>query len=185
MCPSCTVSVERVARRELLYQNLTAAKILPPTKRGHSEERTMAAINLSQAFRNAIEVERAANRFYTLLGESTDDAEAKKFLEDMAEQEFRHAAEIEEMARKADAGELPVRADDNVEAVETAPEWAYVDGIAYADALAVALEAEQHACLYYEALADSTEGEIRNFFVNLGRMEQAHVEAIQTLQQKG
>ena len=142
----------------------------------------MAAISLSQAFRNAIEVENAASRFYSLLAESTDDGEARSFLADMAEQERQHAAEIEAMARKADAGELPIRADDNVETVETAPDWAYVDGISYADALTVALEAEQHACLYYDALADCTAGDLNEFFVKLGRMEQAHVEAIKRLQ---
>jgi rubrerythrin len=143
----------------------------------------MASITLSQAFRNAIEVERAASRFYSLLAESTDDSEAKRFLTEMARQEVQHATEIEEMARRADAGELPLRADDNVEAVETAPEWAYVDGIAYAEALTVALEAEQHACLFYETLADCTDGPLKEFFVRLERMERAHVEAIAKLQQ--
>jgi rubrerythrin len=141
----------------------------------------MAAISISQAFRNAIEVERAANRFYSLLADSTEDADAKSFLVEMASQELQHANEIEELARKAESGELPLRADDNMEAVETAPDWAYVDGISYDDALGVALEAEQHACLFYEALADSTQGPLNEFFVKLSRMEQAHVTAIAKL----
>lgn len=139
----------------------------------------MAKLTLEQAIRNAIEVEKSASRFYRLLAESTADAEARAFLLKMVDEEEAHARAIEDMGKKIVQGELPNRPDDNVELVETAPEWAYVDNISYQQALSIALDAENHAALYYSAIADAFEGKVAEFFNSLARTEEQHVKNLE------
>lgn len=134
----------------------------------------MSVISLEQAVKNGIEVERAAERFYRLLADSTDDEEARTFLRELADQEVQHASRIEKLGESLGAGELPKGADDNVELLETAPSWAFVDGIDYRQALVVALENEEHAALYYCALADAFEGVVADFFQKLYQDEELH-----------
>jgi rubrerythrin len=141
---------------------------------------TMSKVTLEQAIRDAIEVERSAAQFYEVLGANTDDDEAKEFLARMVAEEKAHERSIAEMGQKLTSGELPARASDNCEMVETAPDWAYAEGLDYRAALAVALEAEQHAALFYDAVADGfSEPRIRQFFVTLARTEEQHVAALE------
>lgn len=139
----------------------------------------MGTSPLARAVRNGIEVELAAERFYRLLAESTEEAESKRFLNEMAAQEAEHAARIEALGKDLEAGELPRYSDPGVETVETSPDWAYVDGLGYRDALSLALQNEEHAALTYSALAESTQGVISEFFAQLTRDEEQHIEAIQ------
>ncbi len=140
----------------------------------------MGTSSFAQAVRNCIDVELAAERFYRLLAESTDDAASTKFLNSLAAQEAEHAARIEALGKELDAGELPRYSDPGVESVETSPDWAFVDGIGYPDALALALQNEEHAALYYGALADGFDGVVSEFFTQLAQDEEQHIEAIQT-----
>ena len=133
----------------------------------------MASITPAQAIRNAIEAELAAERFYRLLADSTEDESSREFLLVMAEQEQLHAASIEEASKQMDLA-LPDHAVGMVEVVETVPEWRFVDGITMADAVQVALNAEQQAALYYDSFADHFEGEIRAFFQQLAEAEEDH-----------
>ena len=135
----------------------------------------MTRMTLRQAVRNSIEVERAAEQFYRTLADSTEDEEAKVFLEEMADQEACHQRCIREFANALNASELPFRADDNVELIETAPEWADVDNLSYEEALVIALENENHAMMYYNALSDVSEGEVSEFFKKLVKDEQSHI----------
>ena len=138
----------------------------------------MGQISLEQAVRNAIEVERAAERFYGMLAESTDDAEARRFLFKMRTQESEHAKQIQQMGQKIVAGELPFRADDNMELVETAPEWAFTDDLSFDDAITLAIELEDHAAMFYDALASSTKGAIAEFFGELVKQEEMHASVL-------
>jgi rubrerythrin len=138
-------------------------------------------VTLGQAVRNAVEVERSAGRFYKLLAESTSDTQARQFLSTIAAQEEQHAAAIERMGAKLVAGDLPQRADDGVELVESAPDWRFLDNLSFADALAVAKEAESHAALYYDALADVVDGPVSEFFSGLARTEEQHVRDVEAL----
>ena len=135
----------------------------------------MGNITLEQAVRNAIAVENAAEQFYRTLSESTHDEQASTFLDEMAEQEQSHQIRIKRLADKLRAGELPFRADDNIELVETAPCWADVDEIDYETALNVALENENHAVLFYGALSEASDGVISSFFETLMKDEEEHV----------
>ncbi len=141
----------------------------------------MAKSTLEQAIRNAIEVERAAERFYRLLADSTTDDEAVQFLLKIAVQEMEHAKTIEEYGKKLTDSALPERPDDNVEVVETSPDWAYVDDMSLKEAMQVALENEQSAEMYYDALADSTEGDTAKFFKDIANLEAQHVSTVQKL----
>jgi rubrerythrin len=137
-----------------------------------------STITLGEAVRSAIEVELAAARFYRALVDGAHDAEGRAFLEDLARQEDHHAEAIERTWTDLADGRLPVGTDHQVDLVETAPEWRYADGIGYLQALQIAREAEMHAWLYYDALADVSKGTLGDFFWNLARVEEQHVKAL-------
>ena len=65
--------------------------------------------------------------------------------------------------------------------METAPGWEHAEDLSLDEALRIALEAEQHACLYYTAVADAFEGPVAEFFENLSRTEAEHAKRIQVL----
>ncbi len=138
-------------------------------------------ITIGQAMRNAIEAERAAARFYDrLVGKASDDA-TRQFFQEMAQQERDHARAIEEMAGRIGSGELPTRADTQVSTVETAPSWADADTIDLDDALALALDAENGAALYYDALSDFCELGAKSFFERMVRVEEDHAKKLRDL----
>ena len=139
----------------------------------------MSTLSLEQAVRNALEAERAAESFYKLLAQSTANEDAKQFLIKMAKLEKAHVSTIEQMGIELRAGKLPVRADDNVELIETAPDWAYHDDIDLTEAMALALENERHAALYYEAFADATRDSIHALFREIMKDENRHVAAVE------
>ena len=134
--------------------------------------------SIGQAIRNAVEVEQAAARFYRRLIPSAADDQARRFLEEMAEQELEHAKAIEELGAKIAAGALPTRADANMDLVESAPGWTAVEGISLEQALGLALEAENSAALYYDAIADWLQGEPATFFRQLSVNEEQHAQAL-------
>jgi len=136
------------------------------------------SIDAKQAIRNAIEAELAAERFYRLLAESTDDEDSQAFLEEMAQQEKEHAKAIESMGAKVVEGDLPAHPTGEVEVIETLPAWRFVDDIPLADALEVALTAERQAALYYDAIAGAFTGEVRKFFEDLAQCEEEHAARI-------
>ncbi len=121
----------------------------------------------------------ASSRFYSLIASSTDDVEAKQFLEGMAALENKHAATIEESSKAVLGGHpLEDNADSDVDMIETMPAWKYADGVNFADAMQIAYDAENQAALYYDALSDCFEGEMRVFFRDLARTEEEHAESL-------
>jgi len=141
----------------------------------------MGHLTIEQAIRNAVEAERAAARFYKLLAESTEDPEAKLFLDKLREDEIAHAKAIEELGKRVTNKGLPVKADADCTSVETAPAWKYVDGIDYLSALRVALEAEHSAALYYSAVAEAFVGDEKMFFEDLSVTEENHATRIKEI----
>ncbi len=148
----------------------------------------MSKTTLEQALRNAIDAERAAERFYSELASSMDNAQVADFFEIMAAQEAEHAGIISDYGDRLMAGELPAEPDMAVEMIETAPNWAYVESLSLEQALQMALELERHAQLYYETLADTIEGEIGQFYRVVAGQERQHAvqleEMIQQLRQQ-
>jgi rubrerythrin len=141
-------------------------------------------ITLEKAIANAAASEEQAARFYRLLAENNEDPEAKAFFEEMENAELEHARSIREHGRMLGLASTQLRPDSQVEMVETAPGWRDAEGLSYPQALEVALEAENHAALYYDALADFVSGEIKQFFQSLARTEEQHAERILALKQK-
>jgi rubrerythrin len=129
---------------------------------------------IEQAIRNAIEVERAAARFYTGLVPKATDDRTRQFLEQMAAEEQHHAEEIARMGARLGTQELPERPDHNIATVETSPGWDEAESIDLLQALSLALDAENHAALYYDAVADSCGGELQAFLRELSEQELQH-----------
>lgn len=141
----------------------------------------MAAFTVEQAIRNAIKAERAAEAFYRRLAETTEDARARELLLRMAEQENGHANAIEKLGAKLSPKDLSVGADWNVELIETSPEWDSGQSISFQQAMEIALENEQHAEMFYDAMADSMEGDTADFLRGISRTERDHYEQIKKI----
>ncbi len=138
----------------------------------------METVTLGQAIRNAIAVEKGAKKFYDRLVRNSKDPEVQAFFENMAAQEQEHVDWISDVAEKLDAGDLPQSPDSKVHGVERAPGWCDVDDINLAEAVSLALEAENSAALYYDAMSDMTQGAARDLFLKLTKIEEQHAEAL-------
>ncbi len=136
------------------------------------------SMTLAQAVKNCIEIEHAAERYYRRLLQNAEDADVKAFFTDMAEQEAEHAALIAHLGEQLEAGELPQRADAKIKSVERAPGWDAAEDITLAEAVDIALEAENSAALYYDAMTDFTTGQVKDFFAQLARTEEQHAEKL-------
>lgn len=141
-------------------------------------ERTLMAITLGQAIRNAIAAEQAAEKFYLTMAGSAGDESVRRALVGIAAQEREHATRLEAMAAALIQGDLPERADALVENIESSPAGARAVGMDMQRALEFAIEAENSAILYYDALADSCTGDASAFFEQVRRQEEAHAESI-------
>jgi rubrerythrin len=137
----------------------------------------MPPVTWEQALRNAIAAERGAAHFYDRLRQRTRDGTARAFLARMVAVELAHAAKVEQLA--ADGGaELPAQSDSFAAKVETAPGWDWVEDMDLGEALAAALESENSAYLFYDALADVLTGEAKSIFVELANEEREHAELV-------
>jgi len=135
-------------------------------------------ITFGQAIRNAIAIEQAAARFYRKLLTKAASEEATAFLEMMAQQEDEHAERIAKVAERLESGELPQNPDDKLQGVEASPQWCDAEEIQLEQALTMAIEGENSAALYYDAMADFATGEVADFFKDLVKTELKHAELI-------
>ena len=142
------------------------------------------AITLAQAIRNAIGAEQAAEKFYLNMAESAGDEGVRRALVGIAEQEREHATRLEAMAAALVQGALPERADALVKNIESSPGGAGAAGMDKQHALEFAIEAENSAILYYDALAGSCTGDASAFFEMVGKQEEAHAATIREILRK-
>lgn len=140
----------------------------------------MDTMTLEQAIKNAIGIEKGAKKFYERLAANSKDEKVQAFFESMATQEQDHADWIGDVAEMLDAGKLPLKADAKVYGVEKAPGWVDVPDIQLDEAVALALEAENSAALYYDAMADQTSGVTQELFQKLTEIEEQHAEALES-----
>jgi rubrerythrin len=136
------------------------------------------AITLAQAIRNAIAAEQGAETFYLNMAESAEDEDVRRALVEIAAQEREHATRLEDMAAALVQGKLPERADALIRGIESSPAGAGAEGMGMQQALQFAIEAENSAILYYDALASSCTGDASAFFAMVGKQEEAHAESI-------
>lgn len=139
------------------------------------------AITLAQAIRNAIAAEHAAEKFYLRLAQSTPDEKARQILLGIAAQEREHAAGLEDVAKRLVAGTMPERADKHVNVIESAPGAGDAENLSLREALEIAVDAENGAILYYDALATTSSGDAAIFFEQMGKEEEGHAVAIRKL----
>jgi rubrerythrin len=142
------------------------------------------SITLAQAIRNAIAAEKSAEQFYLRLARRCVNQTGRAILSDIAIQERHHAETLESLAVQMDAGQLPEYADSLVHGIETAPAGEAKGDLDYAEALDLAIEAEDSAVLYYEALAATASGDASLFFARMGKEEALHAAAIRALREK-
>jgi rubrerythrin len=135
-------------------------------------------ITVGQAVRNAVAAERAAAKFYRALSALDLSDPVRDFFLEMAEQEDQHAAAIEANGKRLAGGELPERADMEVKAVETAPEWLVSDSISPEQALQLAKDNEYKASLFYDTLADFCPEPEAAFFRQLADTEIEHAKRL-------
>ena len=146
-----------------------------------SSSGAMAKPSLAQALRNAIAGEEAAARFYASLSAATSDPDAQQTLDALARTEVEHAARIRELGTRLQGDRLPELADDFAKLIETAPGWELAEDVSTEVALRLALEAETHASLFYEAVADAFTGADADVFLSLAETERSHAETIRRL----
>jgi rubrerythrin len=139
------------------------------------------SITLAQAIKNAIAAEQAAERFYLRLASGCADEKGRKTLTEIAAQERNHAAILETLAGKLVAGQLPERADALFQGIESAPAGDDSGNLGLAEALEIAMDAENSAILYYDALATTSTGEASAFFEQMGKEEEGHAAAIRSM----
>lgn len=141
-------------------------------------------ITLAQAIRNAIAAEQAAEKFYLTMAKSAADEDVRRTLVGIAAQEQEHAKRLQDMAAALVQGSLPERADALVNCIESSAAGAGAAGMDMQQALQFAIEAENSAILYYDALAGSCVGDASAFFEMVGKQEEAHAEAIRGILQR-
>lgn len=139
-------------------------------------------MTIEQAIRTAVEAERAAARFYTRLLTVARDERTRTFLRDMSEEEEEHAQAISRWGEELGASYMAAQPDPNAFTVETAPAWEQADFIDLPQALEVAVECENHAALYYDAMSDGFEDDSAEFFKRLAKQELAHARRLRELQ---
>ena len=147
----------------------------------------MAKLTLGHAIRDAVEAEKAAERFYRSVAEGASEAVAKKFLLELAEGERVHAEKIERRAAPATGTTDTFEANPEVqvvELIETAPDWRFVDDVSMSMAIEMAIEGEDHAHLYYAALAGACQGDIAHFFDEMAREEEDHGARLREMRRK-
>jgi rubrerythrin len=139
------------------------------------------SITLAQAIKNAIVAEQSAEKFYLRLAAGCADEQGRRLLSGIAAQERNHAATLESLAVRLLAGQLPTHADALVNVIESAPAGAESDDLELAEALEIAVDAENSAILYYDALASTATGDAKVFFERMGQEEEGHAAAIRAM----
>jgi rubrerythrin len=139
------------------------------------------SISLAQAIKNAIAAEEAAEKFYLRLAAECAQERDRDILKGIAAQERNHAVTLQTLAAKLVAGKLPERADDLIRGIETVPTSGEPENLRLAEALELAIDAENSAILYYDALASTSTGEASAFFNQMSQEEESHAAAIRSL----
>ncbi|MFW5739989.1 MAG: hypothetical protein ACOC1F_06450, partial [Myxococcota bacterium] len=95
-----------------------------------------------------------------------------------------HAEAIEMMALETTDRALPPYAERFVDTAGITPEWRFVEGICYEEAIEVAFDAASHASLLYSALADGAPEPAAGLLRGLAEQQEAHVNRLVALRQR-
>jgi rubrerythrin len=139
------------------------------------------SITLGQAIKNAIAAEESAEKFYLDLAAGCAEEKGRVIFERIAAEEREHAVTLQSLAAKLVAGQLPERADALVHGIETAPAGSNRSDLKLVEALEIAIDAENSAILYYDALASTSSGEASTFFSQMREEEEGHASSIRDM----
>lgn len=139
------------------------------------------SMTLAQAIKNAIAAEHEAEKLYLQLAARCADEKTRKVLTYLAGKERGHATSLEGVANRLVAGQLPEQAELPAHGIESAKVEASAEELGVAEALALAINAESNALLYYKALASTVTGEVAIFFEHLVKEEEDHAATLQAL----
>lgn len=139
------------------------------------------SITLAQAIKNAIAAEESAEKFYLNLAAGCAEKKGRAIFEEIAAQERHHAVTLQSLAAKLVAGQLPERADALVHGIETAPAGSHREDLDLIEALEIAIDAENSAILYYDAMASTSSGEASTFFQQMLKEEEGHASSIRDM----
>jgi rubrerythrin len=121
----------------------------------------------------AIENEIAARNFYKSISEKTNDGNLKYIFEELAEEEQKHKILLEGFL----SGAKPLRFAEvtDYKVAETIEKPTPSTDMKPADAIGLAMKAEEEAMHMYQGLADSsTSQDQKEMFLSLANMERAH-----------
>jgi len=143
----------------------------------------MSSLSFKQALCNAIAAEREAERLYNTLCDKSKDPNTIAFLKDIANDERKHASDLEEIKSKFPNLEFCPE-PDQISNIEAPMGWEDVDEINFVDAINIAIQGENNATMIYDALSDSTEGEVSEFFKSLSKTESLHALKLEKIKEK-
>lgn len=129
---------------------------------------------LGQALRTAAASERAASKFYQSLADRSKDEEARAFFAQLVAEEIAHAESIEVRGRELGEAFEAALPEAAASALEAVPAWDEATTLSADEAFDLAIEAEDRAALYYDAMTDFTSGAVQAFFRDLAAREEAH-----------
>lgn len=143
----------------------------------------MSSVSFKQAICNAIEAEKEAAKLYLELSEKAEDPNAIAFLKDLAKTETGHMQELEKIRGNFADDDL-CGSFSHMPNVEAPLGWENAENINFVDAINLAIQGENNASMIYDAMADSTEGDLSEFFRSLSRTENLHAEKLDKVKKR-
>lgn len=138
-----------------------------------------------EAIKDSIQKEQASYDFYTDAAAKVKTQNLKELFTELAEEEFGHRTFLEKVL-KEETFSSPIKAQKTdfrlaEEAIEEKPDLS--TDMPFDAAIALAIKREEEAMALYQGLADqiTTNDEMRDMFINLRNMEQAHKTRLESI----
>lgn len=144
----------------------------------------MSQEELARSIHDLIGAELASTDFYTTLANTADDQQVVGFFKEMARAEASHAEALETLAEKLPGELSSLQGGGTLATAELVPLWESADGLTLAEAMDLAMEAEQHAQMIFEALAETNGGMVARLFAKLAAAEESHLRQLGEVRQQ-
>lgn len=138
-----------------------------------------------EAIKDSIKKEQASYDFYTDAAAKVKTQNLKELFTELAEEEMGHRTFLEKVLEEKTFSS-PIKAQKNdyrlaEEAIEDKPDLS--TDMPFDAAIALAIKREEEAMALYQGLADqiTTNDEMRDMFINLRNMEQAHKTRLESI----
>lgn len=138
-----------------------------------------------EAIKDSIKKEQASYDFYTDAAAKVKTQNLKELFTELAEEEMGHRTFLEKVLEEKTFSS-PIKAQKNdyrlaEEVIEDKPDLS--TDMPFDAAIALAIKREEEAMALYQGLADqiTTNDEMRDMFINLRNMEQAHKTRLESI----